>query len=35
MKSPDGFNVGDYEFPVNFKMPQGIPGTFVHSSNSV
>jgi len=32
MQSPDGFARGDFKFPVNFKMPTGIPGTFIYSN---
>ena len=28
----DGFKKGDYEFPLKFNIPSGIPGTFIHHS---
>jgi hypothetical protein len=31
IESDDGFEEGDYEFPVKFVLPMGLPGSFVFS----
>jgi len=31
MESAGGFGSGTYQFPIKFRIPTGLPGTFVHS----
>ena len=31
MESADGLKNGDYQFPIQFKMPTNIPGSFYYS----